>query len=468
MTTWAQRVIELVNASDAPPAKITAPTVTRPAEPFTRARPVPARLARNTLLTPASAAKEVRQLGFDISEHDVSYAVGDSLGVLPTNSDADVAAWLAATGLCGDEVVEIDGAECALRQALTDSYDICRITPNLLDFLAGTTADKAAARDLRAARAHLDTWRLGRNGIDVVRAFGVHAAAEQWQEVLVRLTPRLYSISSSPLVSPHEVQLTVSIVRYLTPDGSERGGVCSTFLADRAGDVPVFLQKSPHFRPPEDTTAPIVMIGAGTGIAPFRGFLQERRALGHTGRNWLFFGDRHRAQNFYYCEDLTDMATDGFLNRLDLAFSRDQRKRIYVQDNMIDKGAQLWSWLQDGAHLYVCGDAATMARDVDAALETIIGTHGHLSRRSRARLQARTGRRQAISARRVLTSPWRLRQSEKVVTLRSPRAAKAQQRIPTVGPCRLQPLAVATTSTTGTPRTSTPGTTAARKSPAAT
>nr|WP_246227491.1 bifunctional nitrate reductase/sulfite reductase flavoprotein subunit alpha [Mycolicibacterium helvum] len=379
VTVWARQVIELVDVGESAPVALDAPAAPRPAEPFTRARPVAARLARNARLTPASAAKEVRQLGFDISEHDVSYAVGDSLGVLPTNSDDDVVAWLAATGLRGDDVVEVDGAECTLREALTESYDICRITPNLLAFLAETTVDQAAARDLRAARTQLDTWRLGRNGIDVVRAFGVNATIEQWQEVLVRLTPRLYSISSSPLVSPHEVQLTVSIVRYRAPDGAQRGGVCSTFLADRARDVPVFLQKSPHFRPPDDTSTPIVMIGAGTGIAPFRGFLQERRALGHTGRNWLFFGDRHRAENFYYGNDLTGMVTDGFLNRLDLAFSRDQRKRIYVQDNMIAEGAQLWAWLQDGAHLYVCGDAAGMARDVDTALDTIIGTHGQLS-----------------------------------------------------------------------------------------
>jgi len=377
LTAWATRAAEVVTGGHTSAVPI-APTV-RPTEPFTRASPVPARLTRNILLTPPSGAKEVRQLGFDISEHDVDYAVGDSLGVLPTNSAEDVEAWLAATGLRGDDVVEIDGTECPLRQALTNSYDICRITPNLLAFLAETTSDKAAARQLRAARAQLDTWRLGRNGIDVVRAFTVDATAEQWQEVLIRLTPRLYSISSSPLVSPHEVHLTVSIVRYQAPDGAQRGGVCSTFLADRARDVPVFLQRSPHFRPPEDTSAPIVMIGAGTGIAPFRGFLQERRALGHNGRNWLFFGDRHRAENFYYGDDLTDMVTDGFLSRLDLAFSRDQRRRIYVQDRMIDNGAQLWAWLQDGAHLYVCGDAATMARDVDTALEEIIATHGHLS-----------------------------------------------------------------------------------------
>ncbi|WP_179474951.1 bifunctional nitrate reductase/sulfite reductase flavoprotein subunit alpha [Mycolicibacterium vinylchloridicum] len=395
LAAWAARAIELVAGGDTP-AVVSTP-VPRRTEPFTRASPVAARLTRNTRLTPSSAAKEVRQLGFDISEHEVGYAVGDSLGVLPTNSDEDVAAWLAATGLRGDDVVEVDGAQCTLRQALIGSYDICRITPNLLAFLAEATDDKAAARQLRSARAQLDTWRLGRNGIDVVRAFPVQAEAQLWQEVLVRLTPRLYSISSSPLVSPHEVQLTVSIVRYQTSDGAERGGVCSTFLADRARDVPVFLQKSPHFRPPEDTTTPIVMIGAGTGIAPFRGFLQERRASGHTGRNWLFFGDRHRAENFYYRDDLTDMVTDGFLNRLDLAFSRDQRRRIYVQDKMIENGAQLWAWLQDGAHLYVCGDAATMARDVDSALETIIGTHGHLSAEA-----ARDFKRELISEKRYL------------------------------------------------------------------
>lgn len=174
----------------------------------------------------------------------------------------------------------------------------------------------------------------------------------------------------------------MSVVRYEGPHGARRGGgVCSTYLADRAADAatPIFLQHSPHFRPPHDPYAPVVMIGAGTGIAPFRGFLQERRALGHSGRNWLFFGDQHRAENFYYRDDLTEMVSDGFLSRLDLAFSRDQAKRIYVQNKMIDNGALLWSWLQDGAHLYVCGDATGMATGVDAALSTIIATHGRLS-----------------------------------------------------------------------------------------
>ena len=197
----------------------------------------------------------------------------------------------------------------------------------------------------------------------------------------MRLTPRQYSISSSPLVSPHEIQLTVSVVRYHGADDGPRGGVASTFLAHASdgAPVPVFLQRSPHFRPPADPATPMIMVGPGTGIAPFCGFLQERRALGHPEANWLFFGDQHRGENFYYRDELEDMVADGFLNNLDLAFSRDQRNRIYVQHKMIDAGMQVWSWLEDGAHLYVCGDAGRMAKDVDAALTDIIATHGHMS-----------------------------------------------------------------------------------------
>lgn len=376
---WIERVAGYLNpgGAQAVPPSAAAPRL------FTRAHPVAARMSRNDRLTPSSAAKEVRQFGFDISAAGLTYSVGDSLGVVPTNSAADVARWLAATGLPAEQTVEVDGTELPLAEALTHHYDICAVTPNLLTFLAdsaGDKADKTTARQLRAACAQISSWRLGRNGIDVVTEFGVRADAQQWQDVLVRLTPRMYSISSSPLVSPDEVQLTVSVVRYRGPDGGRRGGVCSTYLADRAQHTttPIFLQRSPHFRPPDDRTAPIVMIGAGTGIAPFRGFLQERRALGHTGRNWLFFGDQHRRENFYYREDLTGMVTDGVLHRLDLAFSRDQPKRIYVQNKMIDNGAQLWAWLQDGACIYVCGDAAGMAAGVDSALSTIIRTHGRL------------------------------------------------------------------------------------------
>jgi NADPH-dependent sulfite reductase flavoprotein alpha-component len=386
MDRWAEQVTALVGAPVEPsPSNGNSggvSTLARPttaAEPFTRAKPILAPLSRNIVLTAPTSRKEVRQIGFDISEYNATYAAGDSLGVYSTNNPATVDAWLAATGLRGDTSVEVDGNEQSLRDALIVSYDICRVTPNLLRFVAESCSDKTAAKALLAPRDKLDKWLVNRNGLDIVQEFAVRAEPEQWQEVLVRLTPRNYSISSSPLVSPHEVQLTVSVVRYLGADGRRRGGVCSTFLADRAAAAPVFLQRSPHFRPPEDGETPMIMVGPGTGIAPFRGFLQERRALGHAGRNWLFFGDQRRSENFYYRDDLEDMVRDGLLNRLDLAFSRDQADRVYVQHKMLDYGAAVWRWLDDGGHFYVCGDASRMAKDVDSALTTIIRRHGSMS-----------------------------------------------------------------------------------------
>jgi sulfite reductase (NADPH) flavoprotein alpha-component len=378
MEQWAQQMAHLLNpdGADSAGGVTTMRRTAAVAEPFTRTRPLLAPLARNTRLTPPGCRKEVRHFGFDLSEYDVTYAAGDSLGVYATNSAAAVDAWLAATGLDGAESVDVDGNRRSLRDALTVSYDFCRVTPDLIRFVAEQCRDRATAKRLRAARADLDAWLVDRNGLDVVREFDIRADPRQWQEVLVRLTPRQFSICSSPLVSPREVQLTVSVVRYRGSDGGARGGVASTFLADRAtAPVPVFLQRSPHFRPPRDAQAPMIMVGPGTGIAPFRAFLQERRALGHTGPNWLFFGDRHRDENFYFRDDLEDMVTDGFL-RLDLAFSRDQPKPVYVQHRMAEHGAQLWRWLERGAHLYVCGDAARMAKDVDAALTAIIKKHG--------------------------------------------------------------------------------------------
>jgi sulfite reductase (NADPH) flavoprotein alpha-component len=372
MDQWADQVTGVLGVS----------TIARPttaAESFTRAKPILAPLSRNILLTAPTSRKEVRQIGFDISEYAAAYTAGDSLGVYSTNNPATVDAWLAATGLRGDTSVEVDGNEQTLRDALIVSYDICRVTPNLLRFVAESCGDRTAAKALLAPTDKLDKWLVNRNGLDIVQEFTVRAEPEQWQEVLVRLTPRSYSISSSPLVSPREVQLTVSVVRYRGADGGQRGGVCSTFLADRAAAAQVFLQRSPHFRPPEDGETPMIMVGPGTGIAPFRGFLQERRALGHGGRNWLFFGDQHRSENFYYRNDLEDMVRDGFLNRLDLAFSRDQADRVYVQHKMLDYGADVWRWLDDGGHFYVCGDANRMAKDVDSALTAIIRRHGSMS-----------------------------------------------------------------------------------------
>jgi len=377
LTQWVDTAADLVAvAPEAPVARPAAPTksVPKPAEPFTRNNPLPVPLRRNTLLT-RGGAKEVRQIGFDLSGHDVSYGVGDALGVVVANAPEAVTAWLTATGLSGDEVVEIDGGEAPLRDALTTSYDICKVSPTLINFLA----ERSSAKILRAPREERDRWLDGRTGLDLVEEFRVRAEPEEWRDALVRLAPRSYSISSSPLVSPDEVQLTVSVVRYKGARGGIRHGVASTYLADRAETVPVFLQSAPHFRPPEDALTRMIMVGPGTGVAPFRGFLHERRALGHTGRNWLFFGDQHRAENYYYQDELEAFVADGLLTRLDTAFSRDQARRVYVQHRMRERGEILWRWLEDGAHFYVCGDATRMAKDVDVTLTNIIRTHGGMS-----------------------------------------------------------------------------------------
>ncbi len=348
--------------------------------PFTRQAPVLAPLVRNELLSGATSPKEVRQFGFDLSGLEAGYEVGDSLGVWPANSATAVRNWLGATGLDGSRSVDVDGRDVPLESALRSHFDITKISGDLLTFIAGHNPSQQLAKLLRRDnRNELDRYLWDRHAVDVLRDFPVRADLVEWLSVLKKLQPRQYSISSSPLVSPHEVQLTVGVVRYGAAE-DPRGGVCSTYLADRdeSGGVPVFLQRAPHFRPPLDPATAMIMVGPGTGIAPFRGFLHERRALGCRGRNWLFFGDQHARDNFYYRAELEDMFRSGFLTRLDLAFSRDQRERIYVQHRMIEHGAELWSWLRDGAHLYVCGDAARMARDVDDTLLAIARIHGKL------------------------------------------------------------------------------------------
>ena len=226
----------------------------------------------------------------------------------------------------------------------------------------------------------LKEWLWGRQLADVLHAFPVALSATELLSGLKKLQPRSYSISSSPKAYPGEVHLTVATVRWLQ-DGRIRKGVSSTFLADRAADgpVPVFVQRSSAFRPPSDPDAGMIMVGPGTGVAPFRAFLQERAATGARGKNWLFFGDQHAASDFYYREELEEMRGGGVLTRLDLAFSRDQAERIYVQDRMMQHGHDLWAWLEEGASFFVCGDASRMAKDVEAALRAIVEEHGGLS-----------------------------------------------------------------------------------------
>ncbi|MEU7719511.1 bifunctional nitrate reductase/sulfite reductase flavoprotein subunit alpha [Streptomyces tibetensis] len=371
---WLDQVLSALGEQSATPV----------AKPRARSKPVTtARLVGNRLLSRAGAGKEVRRFTFDTSGTDLAYEAGDALGVRPVNAPSLVEEWLAVTGVDAGAAVTVDGVgEVPFGEALHRHLDITRITPDLLRFVSERARDKHELRRLLRPdnKDGLAQWSWGRQAVDVLAEYAVRASAEEWAGVLRRLQPRLYSISSSPLADPHRVSLTVSVVRYENLHGRARGGVCSPYLADAEPDteVPVFVQRSPHFRPPADASTPMIMVGPGTGVAPFVGFLQERRALGHRAPSWLFFGEQHRATDFYYEEELTALLDEGSLTRLDTAFSRDQRNKVYVQDRMREHGPELWHWLRDGARFYVCGDASRMAKDVDRALRDIVVAHGGL------------------------------------------------------------------------------------------
>ncbi|MGY5125237.1 molybdopterin-dependent oxidoreductase [Streptomyces nigrescens] len=370
-------------------APATAPAPAAPGRPAggatrpSKAAPATARLVGNELLSRAGATKEVRQFTFDTRDGagtPLDYEVGDALGVLPRNCPDLVAEWLAVTGLDPAATVDLTGlGTVPLGEALHRHLDIARITPALLRIVAERTGDRVLKKLLRPDnKGELAQWTWSRQAVDVLAEYPVRAGAAEWAGLLPRLQPRLYSISSSPLTDPGLLRLTVSVVRYENRQGRPRKGVASTFLADAepGSPVPVFVQRTAHFRPPADPATPMVMVGPGTGVAPFLGFLDERRARGHRAPNWLFFGEQRRATDFYYEDALDRLRHDGLLTRLDTAFSRDQRAKVYVQDRMREHGAQLWSWLQDGAHFYVCGDASRMAKDVDRALRDIAVAHG--------------------------------------------------------------------------------------------
>jgi len=382
---WLDEVSAALGAPPGPGPSVAAPP---PAVPSGTGRSprsaTTGRLVGNKLLSLPGATKEVRRFTFDTRDSAVplAYEAGDALGVEARNCPALVAEWLAVTGLDPEGPVDVSGAGTVpLGEALHRHLDIARITPGLLRLVAERTHDRTLKKLLRPDnKGELAQYTWGRQAVDVIAEHSARATAAEWAGALTRLRPRLYSISSSPLTDPGLVDLTVSVVRYENRHGAVRKGVASTFLADaEAGSpVPVFVQRAPHFRPPADPATPMVMVGPGTGVAPFVGFLDERRALGHRAANWLFFGEQRSATDFYYREELDSLRRDGTLTRLDTAFSRDQRAKIYVQDRMREHGAQLWSWLQEGAHFYVCGDASRMAKDVDRALRDIAVAHGGL------------------------------------------------------------------------------------------
>jgi sulfite reductase (NADPH) flavoprotein alpha-component len=354
-----------------------------PAEGFSRTNPFPARLLVNRRLTADGSNKEVRHFEFSLEGSGLVYEVGDALGVQPANCPTLVEDLLQTLQCDGEEAVPAPGGrEISLRKALTDLFDITKPGQELLQAVAELNPDLRALR-VPDRKEDLRQWLWGREVIDLLLATPqFRPGAPGFVALLRPLTPRLYSICSSPKVHSGEVHLTVSVVRHGS-HGRPRKGVCSTFLADRAtgrAPVPVFTQKSHGFRLPVSGDTPIIMVGPGTGVAPFRAFLHERQATGAKGRNWLFFGEQCAATDFYYRDELHSMSQSGHLTRLSTAFSRDQAEKIYVQHRMLEQAAELWAWLVEGAHFYVCGDASRMARDVDAALHRVIeqaGGKGH-------------------------------------------------------------------------------------------
>ena len=351
--------------------------------------PFPAKLKENRLLNKPGSHKETRHLVIDISGSDLHYKVGDSLGVFPTNRPSEVDEIIHRLGVSGNEAVSPVmlklPAPIPFRDALTSRLALAKPTRKILETLAAKAVDEGDKAKLAAllapeAKDALPGYLEDREYIDLLTEFpSAKLTSQELVDHMRKLMPRLYSIASSSKPYPHEVHLTVAIVRYETNHRS-RVGVASTFLSDRAPaptPVPVFVSDS-HFGVPEDKAKDIIMVGPGTGVAPFRAFMQERIATAATGRNWLFFGDQHRATDYLYEEEWTKWQADGKLARADLAFSRDQILKVYVQDRMRENAAELWAWIKAGAHFYVCGDAKRMAKDVDVALHDVIGQQGGL------------------------------------------------------------------------------------------
>lgn len=355
---------------------------------FSKDNPFPARLTENRRLNRDGSAKDTRHFVIDLADSGLAYKAGDSLGVFATNRPELVDEVLTRLHATGDELVSPAMLKLAtpitLREALFSRLALAGPTKKILETLAARTPDhtekeKIAGLLAPEAKEQLVAYLAEREYVDLLAEFPhARVTPQEFVDHLRKLMPRLYSIASSGRVHPTQVHLTVAVVRYET-NGRQRHGVCSTFLADRvaAGEtaVPVFVSLS-HFAPPADGAKDVIMVGPGTGVAPFRAFMQERVATGATGRNWLFFGDQRRATDFLYEEEWLAWQQQGKLARLDVAFSRDQAEKIYVQDRMRQNGAELWAWLKAGAHFYVCGDAKRMAKDVDAALHEIIVQHG--------------------------------------------------------------------------------------------
>jgi len=354
---------------------------------YSKKNPFPSPIVQNFNLN-GPGEKQTNHVALSLEGSGLEYEVGDALGVYPQNPPSVVDEILAALPFNTKVSVPLpDGGEASLRDALISTYDIGTLNKSLIQKWQARSGSPFLRSLVQADdKKAWDDFCWGRDLIDLVVDHPADFTdAEDFVATLKKLQPRLYSIASSPKAHPGEVHLCIGIVRYNT-FGRQRGGICSTFLADRANGLQpgVFVHSNKAFRLPENGDTPVIMVGPGTGIAPFRAFLEERKATSAKGANWLFFGNPYSKTDFLYADELTAFQKDGTLQKLDLAWSRDQKEKVYVQNLMVQQGAELWKWFQDGAAFYVCGDASRMAKDVDAALHTIAEEHGGLSKEDAA------------------------------------------------------------------------------------
>ena len=350
--------------------------------PYSRKNPFPAKLLVSRTLTLAGSEKETRHYEFSLAGSGLQYEPGDSMGIFVKNNPKLVEDLLEALHFSGDETVTTkEGETFSLRQGLLQHFQITQPSKQFLEAIAEKSPTAGELKELLnpERKKDLEHYLWGREMIDfLLDNPSVRFTVEDFVRTSRKLQPRLYSIASSLRSHPEEVHFLVASVRYET-HGRQREGVATTYLADRitlGAEVPMFVHVAKGFRLPEDPSTPIIMIGPGTGLAPFRAYLEERRVVGAPGKNWLFFGEQRCKCDFFYQDQLEEMKKLGVLTRFDTAFSRDQAHKVYVQHRMLDNSKDIFEWVEAGAHFYVCGDEARMAKDVDSALHQIVEKEG--------------------------------------------------------------------------------------------
>lgn len=378
---WRARLVDVLKARApaAPSVQVTASGAVNEVHtsPYTKEAPLTASLAVNQKITGRDSEKDVRHIEIDLGDSGLRYQPGDALGVWYQNDPALVKELVELLWLKGDEPVTVEGKTLSLAEALQWHFELTVNTGNIVENYATLTRSETLL-PLVGDKAQLQHYASTTPIVDMVRFSPAQLDAQALVDLLRPLTPRLYSIASSQAEVESEVHVTVGVVRYEI-EGRARAGGASSFLADRVeeeGEVRVFIEHNDNFRLPANPQTPVIMIGPGTGIAPFRAFMQQRAADGAEGKNWLFFGNPHFTEDFLYQVEWQRYVKEGVLSRIDLAWSRDQKEKVYVQDKLRQQGAELWRWINDGAHIYVCGDANRMAKDVEQALLEVIAEFG--------------------------------------------------------------------------------------------